>query len=311
MKYTKLNEEIILIEKFKELYSKYLSLNKSTDLRYLSFMNDFFYFDSYSSCKIENNSYSLEDSFILLININRKEEFLALPQEGSAKNNTIKNIEDIINSVSIKYPFLDTLELEDYFNSIKYIFNTYKSNYPLSSSYIKYIHSLLLKDLQGNGEYKIFPNVITDGINEIDTVPPHQVEYKIELLIKNINKEIDRVNSNLDKYSLNNNLNDENIIDYFRFLARIHAHYEHIHPFMDGNGKSGRLLLHYINLNLNYLPFTINVNNRIHYYSTLNYFNKTVNYIEYPEDKLALFFLKEYIDNLILLLDPDNSLFEV
>ena len=63
-----------------------------------------------------------------------------------------------------------------------------------------------------------------------------------------------------------NNSTEENI---FEKIARYHIEYESVHPFQDGNGRTGRLLINYELIKNNLAPAVIDVENRSKYYEFL------------------------------------------
>ena len=71
--------------------------------------------------------------------------------------------------------------------------------------------------------------------------------------------------------------------------AVIHNQFENIHPFRDGNGRVGRILLNSILIKHNLPPINIDFKNRLEYYSSLQAYEK--NHDLKPTIKL---FMKEY-----------------
>ena len=158
------------------------------------------------------------------------------------ETNTIGISEDSINVD-------DILETTNHFRCIDYIIDHAEDR--LSESLIKELHRLLKtgtsdsrKDWFNVGDYKRLPNEV--GGNE--TCPPEQVHARMAALLKTYNAKKQK--------SL------EDILD-------LHCQFERIHPFQDGNGRVGRLVMFKECLAGRIVPFIITEELKLFYYRGL------------------------------------------
>jgi Fic family protein len=103
---------------------------------------------------------------------------------------------------------------------------------------------------------------------------------KVNVVIKNYEGKI--IHSGVPKEELKDYLND--FINWYKenkkkfkplvLAAILHNQFEHIHPFEDGNGRIGRLLLNFILLKNNYPPINIMIEDRQEYYKSLQEYSK-------------------------------------
>lgn len=143
----------------------------------------------------------------------------------------------------------DIIETTNHFRAIDYIID--ETDGKLTEDYIKHLHFLLKsgssderKDWFNIGEYKKLPNEV--GGN--DTVAPENVHKEIKALLK--------------EYNAKKKPTFEDIIDF-------HQRFEAIHPFQDGNGRVGRLIMFRECLRLGYVPFIITDDLKMFYYNGL------------------------------------------
>ncbi|EME8127663.1 Fic family protein [Enterococcus faecium] len=148
----------------------------------------------------------------------------------------------------------DIKEAENHFKGFDYILDNYDQ--PLSLESIKQIQGILKKGtsdeenpLKPVGEFKIIENVIGIGYTEIETASPENVAQRLEKLI--------------DEYQNNLPITLEKIVDF-------HVKFERIHPFADGNGRTGRLLMFKECLKHNITPFVLKDVHRDFYYRGLS-----------------------------------------
>ena len=148
----------------------------------------------------------------------------------------------------------DIIETVNHFECIDRVIDF--ANYPLSEKFIKELHRLLKSGTSDSrkkyfaaGEYKKMENEVDD----IKTTPPHLVAKEIAKLLDNYNKK--------EKHSF------DEILDF-------HVKFERIHPFQDGNGRIGRLIVFKECLKNNIVPFVITEDLKLFYYRGLSKWNE-------------------------------------
>lgn len=153
----------------------------------------------------------------------------------------------------------DIIETTNHFRCIDFIID--KANASLSETIIKQLHYLLKsgtsdsrKDWFTVGEYKRLPN----EVGGMDTTMPEEVAEEIKSL--------------LTWYNSLENVTLEDIIEF-------HVRFEKIHPFQDGNGRVGRLIMFKECLKNNIVPFIIDENHKLFYYRGLKEWTRERGYL--------------------------------
>lgn len=148
----------------------------------------------------------------------------------------------------------DIIETTNHFRCIDMVIDN--ANNKLGESFIKKLHETLKngtsdsrKDWFAIGDYKRLPNEVGGR----RTAQPEQVSGKMKQLLKQYNSTA--------KKTL------EEIIAF-------HADFETIHPFQDGNGRIGRLIMLKECLKNNIVPFIISDDLKMFYYRGLHEWNK-------------------------------------
>ena len=143
----------------------------------------------------------------------------------------------------------DIVETVNHFHCIDYIIEHAEER--LTEELIKHLHLLLKtgtsdsrKDWFAVGNYKRLPN----EVGGIDTCPPEKVHKSLKAL--------------LTEYHQKRSKSFEDILDF-------HVRFEQIHPFQDGNGRVGRLLMFKECLANGIIPFIITDELKMFYYRGL------------------------------------------
>ena len=107
------------------------------------------------------------------------------------------------------------------------------------------------------GGFKVVPNII-GTVNIIKTTPPENVEQELDKLLKDYNS--------LNKVSLKD-------------IIWFHVVFERIHPFGDGNGRIGRIIMFKECLKYNIMPFIILDQDKEYYLRGLKEYNRDNKYL--------------------------------
>ncbi len=153
----------------------------------------------------------------------------------------------------------DVIETANHFRCIDMVIDNAKAM--LTEKLIKVIHLILKngtsdsrKDWFAVGDYKRFPN----EVGGMDTTLPEEVADKMKEL--------------LAEYNTKEEKTFEDILDF-------HVKFERIHPFQDGNGRVGRLIMFKECLKYNIVPFIIDENLKLFYYRGLKEWNNEKGYL--------------------------------
>lgn len=166
------------------------------------------------------------------------------------------------NTVGVENEVLnvdDVIETVNHFHCIDLVID--HADDILSEKFIKELHLTLKngtsdsrKDWFAVGEYKKIPN----EVGGMDTALPEEVADKMKTLLK--------------EYNVIKEKTLEDILDF-------HVKFERIHPFQDGNGRVGRLIMFKECLKHNIVPFIIEDNLKLFYYRGLKEWDNEKGYL--------------------------------
>jgi Fic family protein len=165
-------------------------------------------------------------------------------------NVTVEDVEGIFEGKHLPPYFKkDELEVMGYDRTLAHL-NTMKI-FPMSESLIKYVHKLLMIEVCDRiaGEYRIVN--VRVGSKPIN-VDWRDVPILVSKLVDNFNNEL--------------SIGYGNVETIFTLASKFHIDFENIHPFRDGNGRTGRLLFSRMMEELRLPPLCLSLDNIDMYY---------------------------------------------
>lgn len=149
-------------------------------------------------------------------------------------------------------PLKDHLEAVGHRDAFLYVQDVAKQELPLSETVIKNIHALVLMNRPDDkGVYRRIPVRIMGAYTE--PVQPYMIEPRMAELLS-ANEERKNTMTDIER------------------IALFHLEFEGIHPFIDGNGRTGRLILNLDLIRNGYPPINVKFTDRKRYYDAFDAF---------------------------------------
>ena len=156
----------------------------------------------------------------------RKEALMSSQIEG-----TQATLEDVFNPMINENVNQDVSDVVNYVKAVEFALDKL-NELPLCNRLIKETHAILMQSVRGKdkqpGEFRKSQNWIGgegSTLKDARYIPPNIVDMDVAL-------------GDLEQY-----LNENEELDYLIKIALIHYQFETIHPFLDGNGRIGRVLI--------------------------------------------------------------------
>ncbi|MBD8922712.1 Fic family protein [bacterium] len=192
---------------------------------------------------------------------------------------TLKETQVVLEGITVGGKSIkEHLEAINHQKAILYLNDLVKENNPITEWNIKSIHQLVLKNIddENAGRYRR-ENVTIKGATHIspDYLKVPELMEKLVLNYKNWN-------------------NFHPIIQ----ASLLHGELVKIHPFIDGNGRTSRLLMNLDLMNHGYNPIIIKKEDRLKYYEALDKAHTTRDYTDFVKliTKLEMVMLKKYLE---------------
>ena len=192
---------------------------------------------------------------------------------------TLKETQVVLEGITVGGKSIkEHLEAINHEKAILYLNDLVKENNPITEWNIKSIHQLVLKNIddENAGRYRR-ENATIKGATHI---PPDYLKVP-ELMEKLV-------------------LNYKNWNNFHPIIqaSLLHGELVKIHPFIDGNGRTSRLLMNLDLMNHGYNPIIIKKEDRLKYYEALDKAHTTRDYTDFVKliTKLEMVMLKKYLE---------------
>ena len=234
-----------------EVFHKMKSIRPLSEGEVRYYYDEFSISASHNSNAIEGNTFTYDETRLLL-------------KEGITSNaRSFREHEEIIG----------------YKRAFDYLYSAVKNDILISEEFIKKLHEYVLRGDEDAGQYRKIQNYVGDMFNvKYTPCPPSEVPEKMRNYVEELRKDLEK-NSKIKEQV------DPAWAELFYNLAKHHIEFEKIHPFVDGNGRTGRLLLTYEMVYIGLLPVDIRYEERARYYAALAAYEDKEKYSTRAESK--------------------------
>lgn len=250
----KMEEQQKYIDIIDEIGNSYALIKKvrpltASELKY--FNNEFSISASHNSNAIEGNTFTFDETKLLI-------------EKGIVTGaHSLRESEDIVG----------------YKQAFDFLYDSVKERKPISEEFIKQVHGFVLRGDEEAGKYRTIQNYVGSLTRIVYTpCPPSEVPEKMKAYVQDLQSDC-KHNDELAKQG------KLNWVELFHNLAKHHIEFENIHPFVDGNGRTGRLLLIYEMISLGLLPVDVRYEERDRYYAAIKAYRDKEKYSTRPESK--------------------------
>ena len=193
---------------------------------------------------------------------------------------TLRETDMVLRGLTIdRKPLKDHMEAVGHKEAFDFVRDLVKEQMPLSERIIKQIHHLVLADKrEDRGVYRRVPVRIMGAKHE--PVQPYLIQPKMEQLLEAYRNSAEHIITR---------------------LARFHIEFEGIHPFIDGNGRTGRLLVNLELMKAGYPPIDIKFTDRFSYYDAFDEYH--VKHNLGAMEKLFAGYMNARLDSYLMMLD--------
>ena len=196
---------------------------------------------------------------------------------------TLREMDMVLRGLTIdQKPLKDHLEAIGHREAFEYVQTLVADDTPLTEQVVKDVHYLVLSDKKDDrGVYRKVPVRIMGAANE--PAQPFMIRPLMEQWLADYAQ------------------SQEHIVTK---MARFHISFESIHPFIDGNGRTGRLLVNLELMRAGYPPIDIKFSDRLAYYQAFDDFHAKGS-LSAMEDLFARY-LNERLDMYLSILSLDD-----